>query len=322
MKIVVTGARGFVGRHLVNHLYRIGHHVGAVDIKGIASDEKRDGLCHIVGDIRNPQELREHLDGTDAVIHLASAHLDVRLSEEAYWETNVNCIRPLLKIANEARVRHWVRVSTVGVHGSVAKIPGDENSPLAPLNIYDRTKAAGENEIRDFINQGNPMAVTIVRPVWIYGESDSRTEKLLRTVSKGTFALFGKGVNYRHPMHIDDFLRGLDAIVMNARAFGKTYVLGGPEFLTSSQLVKIIEKVTCGKVRLRLPLLAGYFAGLCAEMVCKPFGSSPPLSRRTLVFFTANMAFCTAAAESDLQFKPKIFPLEGFAEVWEKVKNR
>lgn len=320
MKVVITGSQGFVGRHLVSFLQGRGADVLGLDLHlaSAVPAETRFVAC----DVRDLDKVRAAFAGADAVVHMASAHLQVGLPETEYWSVNVHPLPDLLGAAAETGVRHFVHTSSVGVHGSLAMIPGDEHAALAPENVYERTKAAGEREVRRVMEAetGTAMGITIVRPAWIYGPGDARTEKLLRSVAAGTFALFGSGRNYRHPIYVSDYLEGVEKLLLNTATYGRTYILAGPRYMRTRELLRAAEEVTGGKVRLRVPLAIGYLAGLAAETVSRPFGVSPPISRRTLAFFRNHNAFDTSRAGHDFGFAPLVELEDGLARTWRALQ--
>ena len=320
MRVVVTGAGGFVGRHLVPFLTGRGIDVLGLDVH--APDAPPDGARFVACDIRDLDRVREALAGADAVVHMASAHLQVGLPESEYRSVNVEPLAGLVRAASESGVRHFVHTSSVGVHGSLAEVPGDEDAPFRPENVYERTKAAGEGEIKRAIAAGTgATGVTIVRPAWIYGPGDARTEKILRSVASGTFALFGSGANYRHPIYVSDYLEGVERLLLNQAAYGKTYILAGPRYLRTRELLAAAESVTGGRIRLRVPLAVGYLAGLTAEAAFRPFGGSPPISRRTLAFFSNQNAFDTGRARRDFGFAPSVELADGLSRTWRAMRG-
>ena len=321
MKAFVSGAQGFIGRSMVAHLSRQGWQVAAMDLARPAGDPP-PGVTFLTSDLRTPELWRAALDGADVVIHLASAHLQVDLPESVYWETNVHSLRPLLEASLAAGVKHFVHTSSVGVHGSLATVPGDEQSLVAPESLYERTKAAGEVEVLRFLPDAAPMGVTIVRPAWVYGPGDARTERILSAVARGRFIMFGAGRNQRHPIHIDDYVGGVERLLFQPQTFGRTYILAGPAYLTARELIRAAEQVTQGKARLRVPLALGYAAGLGAELAGRMVGVSPPISRRTLAFFMNRNAFDTARARREFGFAPSIGVVEGFQRVWVAMRGR
>ena len=320
MRALVTGARGFIGRSQVTHLSQRGWQVVAMDLTP-PRDQPPAGVTVATADIRVPEQWRPALAGIDVVIHLASAHLQVDLPESVYWETNVKSLRPLLQASRDAGVKHFVHTSSVGVHGSLATVPGDEDAPLAPESVYEQTKAAGEEAVRGFLPDAGAMGITIVRPAWVYGPGDPRTERILSAVSRGRFIMFGGGRNQRHPIYIDDYVSGVERILLKPETFGHTYILAGPAYLTSRELIAAAERVTGGKARIRVPLALGYAAGLGAELAGRIAGVAPPISRRTLAFFTNRNAFLTARARRDFGFAPSIGIVEGFQRVWAAMQQ-
>jgi nucleoside-diphosphate-sugar epimerase len=167
-----------------------------------------------------------------------------------------------------------------------------------------------------------PLGITIVRPAWVYGPGDPRTERILGAVARGRFIMFGAGRNQRHPIYIDDYVLGVERLLLQPQTFGHTYILAGPAYLTARELVGAAERVTGGKAHLRVPLALGYAAGLGAEFAGRLAGVLPPISRRTLAFFTNRNAFDTARARRDFGFDPSINVVEGFQRVWSAMQQR
>src|SRR6185503_7561360 len=103
------------------------------------------------------------VEGMDVVYHLASAHLDVSLSDAHYHRVNVGATLSLLGAARQAGVRRFVHCSSVGVIGDVKHPPADETTKCHPVNIYERTKLEGERVALDFARQTS-FPVVVVRP--------------------------------------------------------------------------------------------------------------------------------------------------------------
>ncbi len=321
MRVLVTGAQGFIGRAMVIGLQRRGWQVTALDVTP-PRESPPPGVDVVTADLRALDQWRSSIERAEVIVHLASAHLQVNLPESAYWETNVKSLRPFLEAARAAGVKHFVHTSSVGVHGSLAVIPGDEDSPFVPENLYEKTKAAGEAEVTRFLPDAPPLGVTIVRPAWVYGPGDPRTERILAAVARGRFVTFGTGRNHRHPIYIDDYVEGVAQVMLQPHTFGRTYVLAGPAYLTSSELVRAAEQVTGGRAGIRVPMALGYAAGLSAELLCRVVGAAPPISRRTLAFFTNQNAFDISRARREFGFAPSVGIVDGFRRVWESMEQR
>jgi nucleoside-diphosphate-sugar epimerase len=329
---VVTGAAGFIGRHLVEALRAEGWQVRALDV---ALPERRGGE-HPAGDrsgeaggevalrgavtwfsvdIRDREALGPLLQGADVVLHLASAHLQHRAPEGWYASVNVEGTRTLVEEAGRAGVRRFVHVSSVGVYGHVESPPADEDGPLHPTNEYERTKRLGEAAARAAGARGGPEVV-VLRPGWVYGTGCPRTARLLRTIRRGRFFYVGDGSNLRHPIHVSDTVRAMRlAVDAPGEVAGETYLVVGPRAVRVRDLVE-----TCARLqgvrppRLQLPrLLVG--AGLLGvEFAFGLLRREPPASRRSLAFFEHDNAFSGKKAEHELGFVPALNLEDGMRE--------
>lgn len=137
--------------------------------------------------------------GHEVVYHLAAAFRQINVPKQQYWNVNVNGTRYVLDAAEQHGIRKVVYCSTQGVHGAVKNPPGDEQSPIAPEDYYQRTKYEGEVVCREFLDRG--LDITTVRPTAIYGPGDpGRFLMLYRMVRKGRFFMFRGGETTYHPV--------------------------------------------------------------------------------------------------------------------------
>jgi dihydroflavonol-4-reductase len=305
--VLVTGAAGFIGQHLVRTLGQRGVQVRAVDIQPSLQQAEMPGVQYIQQDLRDAAALPELLAGVTTVYHLASAHLQATAPESQFREVNVDAAVALVRSAARAGVRRFVHASTVGIYGHVVSPPATEDSPTAPGNMYERTKLLGEIAVRQAAADLE-LELVVLRPAWVFGPGCPRTEKLLRSVARGRFFYVGDGRNLRHPVFIDD---AVEAFILAADSpcggAGRAYIIAGPRHVELRELV-----ATCARVlgvnppsrRVPRPLLVA--AGHVAELVWGLAGREPPFSRRSLAFFENDNAFDTTAARTDLKFEAQV----------------
>jgi nucleoside-diphosphate-sugar epimerase len=260
----------------------------------------------MVGDVADLKVQREALAGVDLVFHLASAHLETGLSEAAYWRVNVEAVRTLLEESRKTAVRRFVHVSSCGVHGPVDPPPGTEESPFRPDIAYERTKLAGERAVLDF-HRCDRFPVVVVRPVWVYGPGCQRTARLFRAIAERRFLMVGSGRNLRSAVYITDFLDALERCGTREGIEGEVFIITHDEFVTVGQIVEEIARVLdVPRPGLRVPVWLAWAGAAVIEFLARGVGRSPPISRRSLKFFTNDAAFTSAKAARMLDFKPAV----------------
>ncbi|MDC0335486.1 NAD-dependent 4,6-dehydratase LegB [Pseudodesulfovibrio sp.] len=182
-KILVTGADGFIGSHLVEHLIATGHDVrpfvlynsfnswGWLD--GLAPEIARD-LDVFSGDIRDPNGVREAMKGCDVVLHLAaliaipySYH-----SPDTYVDTNVKGTLNIIQAARDLGVERVVVTSTSEVYGTAQFVPITEDHPLQGQSPYSATKIGADQIAISYYNSFE-TPVSIIRPFNTYGPRQS-----------------------------------------------------------------------------------------------------------------------------------------------------
>jgi nucleoside-diphosphate-sugar epimerase len=228
------------------------------------------------------------------------------LAERVYQRVNADAVGHLVDAAAGAGVRRVVHCSTVGVHGDVEHPPADEDAPLEPGDVYQRTKVDGERLGREAAARTG-IELTIARPTGIYGPGDRRLLKLFRGVARRRFIVLGKGDIYYHLTYIDDLVEGFRLCGEVPAAAGRTYILGGGEVTTLNELVeRIARSAGVAPRRMHLPVWPFWIAGAACEAVCGPVGIEPPLYRRRVDFFTKSRAFRIDRARRELGYAPAV----------------
>jgi nucleoside-diphosphate-sugar epimerase len=314
--VLVTGAGGFIGSHLVDDQLARGRRVMALDLN-------LNGLNHVAthprcklvsGDIRNSALLREVISGIDVVFHLASAHLEVNKPASYFEEINVAAVRQLLEVSHTHNVKRFVHCSSVGVYGPLAELPANEETACRPDIPYEETKLAGESVVRDFAKM-NDLSFVILRPAWVYGPRCPRTLKLFRSIKKRRFFLVGNGENLRHPLYVSDMLEAFELAATKGDVNGETFVIASEEPVELRYLIEGIARLEHVSLpQFKAPLSSMKVACAAIEGVFKLGGKEPPISRRSLKFFTESSAFDIAKAKRFLAYNPKVRLDEGLSE--------
>jgi nucleoside-diphosphate-sugar epimerase len=316
--ILITGANGFIGSHLVESLLRQGKYVRAVDLhtNTLQSFPAHPQLEVMAGDLIVADLRKKIVSGIDTIYHLASAHLDTSLPDDHYRQVNLHATFELARAAHAAGVRRFVHCSSVGVIGDVKHPPADEETPCHPTNIYELTKLEGERAVLSFAAESG-FDLVVNRPAWVYGPRCPRTQKLLRTITKGRFIFFGNGQNMRHPIYISDLIFGLEQCATAEDVAGQIFILAGPEPVTTRQLVSTVAELSGRKPpRLSLPLWIGKASGTVLELVFKTLHRPPPFSSRSLDFFSKNNAYSIEKARRVLGFQPTIRLADGLQKTF------
>ena len=132
-----------------------------------------------------------------------------------------------------------------------------------------------------------------------------RLLKLFRLAKKRVFPLFGKGEGLYHLIHVEDLTDIFITAAFHPAALGEVFIAGNPEASSLEQIARTVSAELGGRrVRfLRLPAWPLFLAADICELLCKPFGLSPPLYRRRVAFFTKDRAFDTSKLRSRLGYR-------------------
>ncbi|MCP3980459.1 MAG: NAD(P)-dependent oxidoreductase [bacterium] len=318
-RIFVTGAAGFIGGALLRRLAGYG-----LDVTGSVLEPREverlrsQGYRAVLLDLASDGPWDELLAGVDVVFHVAALFQEVDASDEAYELVNHRAALELARAAERCGVTRFVHCSTVGVHGHVKEIPATERTPFNPMDVYHKTKLAGEVAILEFGRSlsADGMVVTVNRPAMVYGPGDLRMLKLFRSILSGRFRMIGSGRTLAHLGYIEDQTESflLQAVAPRDRVHGEAFNIASGEPLTLNEVAASIADA--GGVRLsklRIPLAPVYAAAVVCEAVCRPLGIRPPLFPRRVGFFSHDRAFDLTKAAQRLGYESRWDHVRGIA---------
>ena len=311
MKVALTGASGYTGGRVLAALQARGDDVVVLARGDGARRLSAAGTRVVEGDLSSASALRRLVDGVSGVVHVAAVYRTAGHPDSYYRDVNVLGTQRLAEAAAAAGVKRFVHTSTVGVHGHVRNPPADEESPMAPSDVYQETKAEGERAARAFHGR-NGMAVAVVRPGAIYGPGETRLLKLFKAIARGRYAVVGSGRAFYHPVYIDDLVQGFLLALDRPEAAGEPFVIAGARYVSQNELAALIARETGGRVLpFRVPAWPLQLAGTLCEAVCVPLGVDPPIYRRRVDFWVKDRAFRIDKARRLLGYEPKVDLEEG-----------
>lgn len=303
----MTGATGFTGSQLIRKLLSRGALVRAI-ARESSNVEQFAGLDieWYRGEVYDPDTVARAAAGVDYIFHVAAAYREAKLSDRDYWNVHVKSTELLAQAALENQgFARFVHISTVGVHSHIEKPPADENYPIKPGDIYQKTKAEAEGWFRDFA-QANHLPFTVLRPAAIYGPDDTRLLKVFRMAAWPFYPLLGRGKCLYHLIHVEDLTDIMLKAAEVPEALGEVFICGNPESISLEDIGRIVADELGKPFRpLRLPAWPFFVAGSLCEFVCKPLGLEPPIYPRRVAFFTKDRSFNTSKLQHKLQYRVK-----------------
>jgi nucleoside-diphosphate-sugar epimerase len=315
MTVLVTGAAGFLGSHVVELLLQAGESPRALVRPGddVTSLTAGDVDIHW-GDVADPVALASATHEVDCVLNCAARTGPWGPADE-YERVNVRGLETLARAALAAGARRFVHVSSITVHGNDVRGAADETAPLREeRNPYSRSKVAGERLLQRMIRE-EAAPVTILRPGWIYGPGDRASfARLAEMVATGRMLVVGDGGNRLPLIYVRDVARGMLLAADAEQALGRSYVLVNDEPVTQRDFLDAIAAelgVPAPKRRLpyRLALTAGATAEALGRLAHRR--EPPPVMRYGLQLLGGENRFGITRARAELGFDPQVDLAEG-----------
>ena len=279
MKVLVTGANGFTGSHLVRALQQRGDCV--VGLVRKSSNLARLANCNvqlIYGDITERDALRSAMTGVDTVFHTA-AYVELGLVNEAEMERiNVEGTQAVLEVAQSGCISKVVYCSTIGVFGDTRGKVINETFKRTQADFssaYDRTKYLAQKLVDQFAEQGLP--VVSVFPSGIFGPDDPHFGPVMQQFLKGRLKLWAGGDRITGIVHVDDLVAAM-ILAAEKGKLGEHYIISTGD-LTTREMFEIFARETGIPVPREAPKFLVRFAGTLLDPIGRLLKWQPPLSR-------------------------------------------
>jgi UDP-glucose 4-epimerase len=243
MRVLVTGASGFVGRPLVAALAREGYLVRAAVRSSVQAPE---GAAESVAmpDMTSPFDAPPLVSGCDAIVHVAGlAHSSPDIPEAAYHAINCEAARQLAMAARAAGCKRFIYVSSVRAQtGPSAAGVLTEHDPPQPTDAYGRSKLAGEIAVAEAL-RGSGTAHVILRPVLMYGPNPKGNMAKLMRLARGGWPVPIGGLSARRSLlGTENFCSAISHALRSPACVGGTFLLADGPPVTAGEIVALCRQ--------------------------------------------------------------------------------
>ena len=306
MKVLVTGANGFTGSHLVKALQQRGDVV--VGLVRQSSNLARLSGCNVqlvYGDISDREALKTAMTGVDWVFHTA-AYVELGLVDAAKLErVNVAGTRAVMEVAQQAGVSKVVYCSTIGVFGDTQGRVVDETFQRTQTNFssaYDRTKYEAQQIVDRFAAQGLP--VVSILPSGIFGADDPHFGPVLQQFLKGGLKVWAGGDRITGIVHVDDLVTAMILAAEKAQP-GEHYIISAGD-LTTREMFSLLSQKTGIPVPREAPKPLVTLVGNILDPIGRLLKWQPPLSRERVHYIYDRCVRVDATkARTELGWQPR-----------------
>lgn len=254
MRILVTGATGFVGKHLCDFFNERGMDFSAV-VRRPVNDLKNVQL--VVEQISSSTNWENILNDIDVIVHLAGRahvmHEQSTESFESYAEINIEATKNLANQAAKCGVKRFVFISSIGVNGNSSDFPLNEVLKPSPQEYYATSKKIAEDELRGIASTTN-LEVVIIRPPLVYGAGVKANFKKIMKLSKLKLPLpFGSINNRRSLIYIENLIDFIMICITHPKAANETFLISDGEDVSTKKLIATLA-ASVNKKALLIPI--------------------------------------------------------------------
>jgi len=322
--VLITGATGFVGRHLVKACLERGWSVRAFVLPDDPGTESvmALGANIFTGDICDPQKVKNAAMGMDIIFHCASIVTDWS-PDELFKKVILNGTENVCTAALEAGVERLVHISTNDVFGMIEYREINESMPLTPWGEpYPDYKIQAEEVVWKYAKEG--LAATMVYPCWVYGEGDKTFVPLLADAIIQKEMVFWRKDVLVWPTYIGNLIDLLMLISVDERAKDQGFLVHDGESTTLQEFTKRIAKAMDAKPpRLHIPYQMAMLSAYAMEASWRlfKFKNRPLLTTYAVKNLGSRFRYSIGKAERVLDWTPGISYQEGMEKTMEWLKS-
>jgi nucleoside-diphosphate-sugar epimerase len=309
MKVLITGATGLLGGHLIKELQQRGEDIRALVLPVENADKlEKQGVGIVRGDITDANTLGPAVEDVELIFHLAGM-MGVWRPLADYRLVNVTGSENLYKAAQKAGVRRYVHTSSHTVYGLGYGRFLTENDALRPdPDPYSLTKAEGDRLMRRLMLNSNVETV-ILRPGTFFGPGDRlHFGRMAQKMKDGKGVIIGPGDNALPFCYVTDVVQGFLLAAYHENAPGNVYNITNDQPLTQLEMFNAIADAVGGVRPTRhLPYLPIYYGSIVAErVVARATRTKPIVTQLGAMMFGSDNRHSVERARRELGYEPKV----------------
>lgn len=324
MKVLITGATGFLGHQLAIDLIEKGHNVYNFS-RSSSKELDQIGVRTINGDLQNQSDINLVLkEEFDAIFHVASK-VGMWGRWKDFYNVNFNGSKLLFDTSVDHGVKYFIYTSTPSVvFGKEEIIEGNENIPYPKtyLSLYAKSKALAESYILN--HQGSSIKTCSIRPHLIFGKNDKNIiPRLIQAKKRNKLKIIGNGKNLVDVIHVKNasmaHIQALEELSTSAKNNKKAYFIGQEkpvylwDFINEILRIKGLAPVTDN-----ISTQAAYKIGHIIEIflnLFRIFNIHPPMTRFVALQLGTSHYFSHQRAENDFGYSPKLSLKESLEDI-------
>ncbi|WP_339909117.1 NAD-dependent epimerase/dehydratase family protein [Symmachiella dynata] len=325
--MLVTGATGFVGSHVVQRAIEAGYTPRAL-VRESSNRALLDewGVEQVVGDFFDHDALKKAVDGVSVIVHCAAKVGDWGPIDD-YRAVNVRGLEHLLVEAEAAgSLERFIQVSSLGVYEGRDHHGTDESEPatLTGMDGYTLTKAEAERLVLEHVRD-NKLPATVVRPGFIYGPRDQTVlPRLLERLKIGQVKFFGSGEQLLNNTYVGNLVDAIFLCLEKPETIGEVFNITDGQLVSKKHYISSVAELAGYPVPTgSVPLGVARFLTKASERVYRLLGKkeAPLLSNARFKFLGLNLDFSIEKARRQLGYDPQVTFDEGVRRMMEWYKT-
>ncbi len=326
MNVLITGATGFIGSHLVKALVDEGHHCRCLVRKtsNINYLINLNSVELFYGDITNRDSLKAIGEGIDIVYHLAAAGHVSAISNKAYQQfrkINVEGTRNVIEACLNYSIKKFVHFSSTAAMGLIKRSIVDENTPCQPKTPYQKSKRDSELIALDYWKRFN-FPVVVLRPCMVYGPSGKgEFLKICKLIKKGWFPKIGRGKNLTPIVYVEDVVQAAISVGKISKC-GEVYLIASENSYELDYIRNLIlKKLEVNKPYPYIPISFAKLGALGIEVFARIFNFVPIVTYKNIDSTVTDRVFSILKAREQLEYRPKFGLEQGIGKTIKWLKE-